>query len=133
MPYDRASRLRRNHKSGFTLLETVVAFGLVALVLGASYGVIARSLSSQREAIARYQDVLMARSILDEYLLADLKEVSGTYKNTWEWHITETDIQRSAKTPYDQAFAFVDIQIVVRRIANGAEVQLSRALAKRAR
>ncbi len=57
--------MRRKRNRGFTLIEVLIAFAILALVLGVVFRTLSSGLSHERTAIMATARVLAARSILD--------------------------------------------------------------------
>ncbi len=69
--------MRSKHNSGFTLIEVLIAFAILALVLGVVFRTLSSGLSHERIAGLVTARVLEARSILDR-LGADVALEEGT-------------------------------------------------------
>ena len=69
--------MKRKRNSGFTLIEVLIAFAILALVLGVVFRTLSTGLSHERTAGLVTARVLEARSILDR-LGADLALEEGT-------------------------------------------------------
>ncbi len=69
--------MRPKHDSGFTLIEVLIAFAILALVLGVVFRTLSTGLSHERTAGLVTARVLEARSILDR-LGADVALEEGT-------------------------------------------------------
>ena len=68
--------MRQKHSSGFTLIEVLIAFAILALVLGVVFRSLSTGLSHERTAGLVTARVLEARSILDR-LGADMALEEG--------------------------------------------------------
>ena len=128
------SNARRTPTRGFTLLESMLAFAVLGMVLAATYSLSVRSMVQQTKARQGYELTTMARAILDEYVLTYPKmSTSGTYKNTWEWHITEELQEVLEPTKYDHYFRFVKITAwVQKKITGEVTYELFTVIARRA-
>jgi len=69
--------MNRKRNSGFTLIEVLIAFAILAMVLGVVFRTLSTGLSHERTAGVVTARVLEARSILDR-LGADLTLEEGT-------------------------------------------------------
>ena len=69
--------MKRKRNSGFTLIEVLIAFAILALVLGVVFRTLSSGLSHERTAGLVTARVLEARSILDR-LGADVALEEGT-------------------------------------------------------
>ena len=69
--------MRPKHDSGFTLIEVLIAFAILAMVLGVVFRTLSTGLSHERTAGLVTARVLEARSILDR-LGADIALEEGT-------------------------------------------------------
>ncbi len=99
---------------GFTLLETILALALMGVVLSGVYALSARSTAQASQAKQSFLANEFARSLMDEYLLANstLPE-TGTYKDTWNWKISERETLGIEETPVDGEFSFIEVSIEV--------------------
>lgn len=110
----------RNNRSGFTLLESVLAFAALAIVLTSLYTLTAGAFQRQIEAEADFESAAMARAVLEEYVATyPAMPKVGTYADRWDWQISETPADGLRPTRMDKYFAFIRITAEVRR--TGAE------------
>lgn len=129
-----SDRLSRSHSAGFTLLEAMLAFAMLGMVLAATYSLSVRSMRQQIEVRQDYELTAMARAILDEYVLTyPTMPTSGTYKDVWDWQITEAPQDVLEPTDYDYYFEFVRITALVeKKRSDSAPIELSTVVARRA-
>jgi type II secretory pathway pseudopilin PulG len=111
----------------------MLAFGLLGMVLAATYTLSVRSMRHQIEAKQNYELTSMARALLDEHVLTyPAMASSGTYKNTWDWQIKETPQAVLEPTQYDSYFRFVRITAKVKiGAANSEAFELFTVVARR--
>ena len=96
--------MKRKRSSGFTLIEVLIAFAILALVLGVVFRTLSTGLSHERTAGLVTARVLEARSIL-ERLGADLALEEGTIEGrlaTGEpWTLTVSLLEPAAGDEID--------------------------------
>lgn len=131
MPSDAPSRGKTR---GFSLLEAVLSFAVLGIVLGATYTLSTRSMRHQINAQKDYEQTIMARALLDEYVLTyPAMPNSGVYKNVWQWRIVESPYRPSVPTSQDVFFEYVTVTARTSRIdAPSRSVELSTVVARRA-
>lgn len=124
----------RSKTSGFSLLEALIAMSLLSFVLGITYTVALRSIQQQNSARVNYELLAMARAVLDEYVATyPTTPMSGSYKGTWVWRITETKIDPVLESEFNRFYQFVDIEIEVSRDGlNETSQSLSQVVSRRA-
>ncbi|WP_082015894.1 type II secretion system protein [Leisingera sp. ANG-M7] len=130
-----SSPLPRHWQRGFTLLETVLAFAVLGMVLSGLYTVSARSAGRLADARNTYLASEFARSMLDQYILATPPpSSSGTYRQTWDWEITEQRLGGLQPSSLDKHFAFYEVSVVVTRhgLSDTRPAVLSRTVARKA-
>ena len=127
-------RICRAPAHGFTLLEAILAFAVLGMVLAATYSLSVQYMRQQIEAQQDYELTTMARALLDEYTLTyPMMPTSGTYKNAWEWQITEASQEGLASTNFDHHFRFVRITArVKKKETDGTPYELFTVIARRA-
>jgi general secretion pathway protein I len=96
--------MKPKHDSGFTLIEVLIAFAILAMVLGVVFRTLSTGLSHERTAGLVTARVLEARSILDR-LGIDLALEEGTIEGrlaTGEpWALTVSLIELAASDEAD--------------------------------
>lgn len=124
----------RSAQSGLTMIEAMLAFVILVMVLVAAYGLIARNMTVQSSAKARYEMTAMARAVLDEYVVTYPRmEAEGTYGDFWQWSVTEELAPRLMDTDMDRYFRFLKITVTVsENDSDRPPVTLSTVLARRA-
>jgi general secretion pathway protein I len=88
--------MRPSHNSGFTLIEVLIAFTILALVLGVVFPTLSSGLSHERTARLATARVLEARSILDRLGIEDpLAEgtIDGQLATGETWTLTVSRIE----------------------------------------
>lgn len=124
---------QRASTAGSILLEAMLAFVVLGMVLTATYSLSVRSMKQQIQARQDYDLTAMAQAILDEYVItyATMPKV-GTYKDTWDWRITEASQEVLEPTDYDYYFQFVRITVIVKKkVSNEKSLALSTVVARR--
>ena len=86
----------RVRDSGFTLIESLVAFAIMAVTLVAVYQAFGNGLRNERISGQRHADLLEARSLVErlghEIALAE-GSVSGTFGSGSDWELTLTQLE----------------------------------------
>lgn len=96
--------MARRRKSGFTLLESLVAFAIVSLVAGTAYLSLASSYARQAHVMRNLEMARLARALLTEYsatwpAMAD----EGVLGERFFWLISDTPMaQQSNKQAIPQ-------------------------------
>jgi general secretion pathway protein I len=104
--------MRPSHNSGFTLIEVLIAFTILALVLGVVFPTLSSGLSHERTARLATARVLEARSILDRLGIEDpLAEgtIDGQLATGEAWTLTVSRIEpdSSDENQTDQINAYL--------------------------
>jgi len=76
---------------GFTLIEVLIAFTILAIVMGVTFAAIGNGLSQERRASATTLRVLAARSILDGLGIEtplSAGEIGGSLETGETWRVT---------------------------------------------
>jgi|GEM_PF-4160399 len=92
----------RSRSSGFTLLETLVAFLALALAVGAIYRATIDAQDIERRSIADHEATAAGASLLTELTTLHRPQelpTSGTYAGHWTWSL---DIQRRYHSQVEQ-------------------------------
>lgn len=109
--------MRRRGARGFTLIESLVALAIAAIVMGGFYSALATGVLLDRRAAAQAEKVLLATTILDTAGI-DIPLQRGTVENgtrdnlTWELRMTGTptdDMQLGAVYPDELIFISVEV------------------------
>jgi type II secretory pathway pseudopilin PulG len=80
----------RVSKRGFTLLETLIAFGVMALIVGGLAGLFAWATTQQNLRLNRLLLAESATSVLEEYAASyPVMAKSGTEAGGWSWAVVE--------------------------------------------
>jgi len=130
----RFERPSHSRAAGFTLLEAMLAFTMLGMVLATTYSLSVRSMRQQIDARQQYELTAMAHAVLTEYILTyPAMPTSGTYKNMWDWKITETPQGVLEPTDFDHYFEFVRVTAYVTEKASQVNpFELSTVMARRA-
>ena len=100
-----------DNKSGFTILEVMVALAIIGIAIGVFFSLIGNS-SRLRGKIDRHSELLLlARTKTEEAFLGILdkkhiglsgkKSFEGTTKDGVQWNISETDTQKESEENKD--------------------------------
>lgn len=108
-------RARKQRESGFSLLETLVAFAIAALFLGAALPATVSSLDRLADVERRSTALAVARSTLERHLvIARVDE--GTFDGhqsgfTWRASILRAETTPPADRPISAALRKVDVEV----------------------
>lgn len=116
------------------MLEAMLAFVVAAMILSATYALVAQSLTAERKARLRHDMTALARALLDEYTITYPRMATlGRYRDSWDWTITEADVSGLRPTAMDRYFTFVEVTAQVELVDGSANpVTLSTVVARRA-
>ncbi len=106
----------RRTDHGFSLLETLVAFTILSLVLGAVYRSYIGSSAGAITAVERYEAVEFGRGLIDEALLeSDPNKIpaSGLYQDTWAWQLSVVPQPPLHITRYDRLISQYRLELTV--------------------
>lgn len=91
----------------------------VGLVIVTLYNTTSRLSRKQSDALRDYEQTLLARALLDEYRATyPLMPSYGTYKDTWDWQITEQPQNVLKPTRFDHHFELVLLTAVVSNLGS---------------
>ncbi|OYW45794.1 MAG: hypothetical protein B7Z08_00100 [Sphingomonadales bacterium 32-68-7] len=99
-------------KSGFALVETLVALAILSVMLGVTFETVSRSLRAANEAQARRLAMLEARSVLAQ-VGATIPLVAGVAQGDsgrWSWRV---EIAPEAGQASTQAVALNRVSVVI--------------------
>jgi prepilin-type N-terminal cleavage/methylation domain-containing protein len=83
----------RAFRRGFTLLETLIAFSIVALIVGGLAGLFAWATAQQDSRLRRLLLAEFAVSVLEEHVATyPLMPISDTAPGGWSWAIAEEKV-----------------------------------------
>lgn len=99
-------------KRGFTLIEIVVAFSILALGLGLALQIAAGAMRNARQAAQRTEAALHAQSLLDTVGVGERLEEgesSGEFDDDYRWSLSVTpfEVETDAASPLEPAQAQV--------------------------
>ncbi|WP_171181826.1 type II secretion system protein [Ruegeria sp. HKCCD8929] len=84
---------RKGRKSGFALLEAVIALLIIAMAISVGYLASIQSLKRQNRVELDLQLLQFAQAIVSEYTVTRSDALlTGSYRETWSWQI-ETNTQ----------------------------------------
>lgn len=105
---------KREPDAGFTLLESLLAIVLAALILGSVYSSTSRALKMQADAVAKHEMKLVARAVMDEYLVTyPSTDRPSALGDLWSWTITERAINPEQPSPDDKFFDYFKVAVTV--------------------
>lgn len=115
-------RFRRNRRAGFLLLEALVAFGLVALVLGFALPIVSGAAAQQARRLHHLNATEFAVSLAEEYR-AVYPQIppQGQDASGWAWQIAERSVTPDGPTSLDPQMRLVEVQITIWHIDRMAE------------
>lgn len=99
-------------QSGFTLIEIVVAFTILALGIGIAMQIAAGAMRNARQAATRTDAALYAQSLLDTAGIGDrLKEggSSGDFGDEFHWQLEAHKYEVESETPIESGLAPVQL------------------------
>ncbi len=102
----------RRRQSGFTLIEVVVAFSLLAIGLAAAMQIATSAMRQARDAAEFTEASLYAQSLLDTAGVGErLKEGgdSGRFGERYAWQLDVTPYEVQSDSPLDPALAPVNL------------------------
>ncbi len=103
---------------GFSLLETLVAFALTAMVLASFYQTASNTLILTNQSLSNYQRIQLAQSILEEYLTIPNQPKIGKFNNKWNWEISTVAVTGVPKTRYHKLAQVQRVYVTVTNINN---------------
>lgn len=112
---------------GFTLIEIVVAFAILALGLGIAMQIAGGAMRNARQAATRTDAALYAQSLLDTVGVGERLEEgssSGEFGEQFRWHLDATKYEIETETPLDAGLAPVQLYRLELRVtweASGKE------------
>lgn len=124
---------RRSGKSGFTLLETLIAFTIITMVIVGGYVAVSWSLARELRAADSYSLTEFAHAMLTQYIVTYPDTAAqGHYKNALAWRIAEEPhpVDGLAELGLDIHYREIDIVVWRVNVPNNT-VELSAITARR--
>lgn len=104
------------------LLESLVAFGLVALVLGFALPIISGAAAQQARRLQDLNAAEFAVSLAEEYRATYPQlGAEGLDPAGWAWRITERSVSPDGQTSLDPVMRLVAVEITVWHLDRSAE------------
>jgi type II secretory pathway pseudopilin PulG len=108
----------RGRTHGFTLLETLIAFSVMALIVGGLTGLFAWATTQQNQ---RFQRLLLsefAASVLEEYAMSyPAMADTGSADGGWSWAVVEEPVTPDEGTVLGQQITYLRLTARVWRAA----------------
>jgi hypothetical protein len=116
----------RAHRSGFTLLESLLSFGMIALVIGAAYLAIIETIARQSRLSEDLKKARFARAILTEYTITwPEMAMTGELPPYYRWSVAEAPLPIQEIKGFHLTSTIVTVTI---RSTSGAPYQMSTAM-----
>lgn len=127
------SKSLRNLRSGFTLLEVLLAFAILNFSLVTLFTIATRTTSAAAQARAELENAQFARSVLEEYVTTyPLLTTEGEYAGRWSWEISETQQPPIEENAQNEVFRLIRVTVMVRPPnSSGPDYELSTVVARR--
>ncbi|RGP35903.1 hypothetical protein [Pseudotabrizicola alkalilacus] len=104
------------------MLEALVAFGLVAFVLGFALPIVSGAAAQQARRLQDLNAAEFAVSLAEAYRATfPQMEAEGQDPAGWAWRITERSVAPDGQTSLDPVMRLVEVQITVWHIDRRAE------------
>ena len=97
---------------GFTLIEIVVAFAILALGLGIAMQIASGAMRNARQAATRTDAALYAQSLLDTVGVGERIESgssNGEFNDQFAWHLDAEEYEVESETPLEPGMAPVQL------------------------
>lgn len=114
----------KQNQAGFSLLETLVAFAILALVLGVVYQVFGSGSRSARLAHEYAEAVVIAQAKLAEFRATKMPRLSGVIDERYHWALQSTDSNYAdpgSQVQYRQNHTLLDLNVIVSWHSAGKE------------
>ena len=104
----------RSRATGFTLIEIIVAFAVLAVGLGIAMQIAAGAMRNARHAEERTEAALYAQSLLDSAGIGERLEegeTSGEFADRYRWSMSVTpfEVETTTDSPLDPALSPVQL------------------------
>ncbi len=105
----------RQGRSGFTLLEALISFALVAMVMGTVIITLSQAATSQKSRLRELWLIEFAHSKIAEWSVGGVAatEIGGNTPDGWNWRILETSITPDSPGTLLASIRYVEIKVMV--------------------
>lgn len=118
-----SGRIRRRPGHGVTLLETLVAFAILAMVVTASLSVFASSATRQTGRLQALHAAEFALSLAEEYRrAAPAMSAQGQAPNGWSWRISEAQVAPDGPTALSPLMDLIALDITIYHASRAADL-----------
>lgn len=108
-----AARRPRLGNRGFSLLETLVAFALVAVVLAAIVPILPVQSTRVHQRLYRLHATEFAYSVLEEYRVTYPQMQAQGRSGPWHWQVTEANFNPVEPDALDGLVQYVELTVTV--------------------
>ena len=109
------SGAKRHPRSGFTLIEVLIAFAISAMVLGTVMVTLSRTTQQQAKRLHQLWLTELAYSVLQLHTVTGVPggKAEGKASSAWNWRATETTANPNPVGVLDASMAYAVIKVTV--------------------